>query len=96
MGIKFWLLGGVALLVTACAEVQTSSTAGVSASMSQIPDSVRELAATNQDLTDVRIDPDNGCYVYRHTGPVETTYLPLRAANGRPICSRAADAGVAS
>jgi len=42
-----------------------------------------------QDLRFVRIDPIDGCYVYRHTGPVETTFLPLRTVNGNPICSRA-------
>lgn len=46
------------------------------------------LAAPYQDLNTVRINPNDGCYEYRHVGPVETTYLPLRAREGNPICSR--------
>jgi hypothetical protein len=33
--------------------------------------------------------PEDGCYWYRYVGPVETTYLPLRTIEGRPICTRA-------
>jgi len=56
---------------------------------------VRLVAAQNQDLTAVKIDPTNGCYVYRYRGPVETTFLPLRAENGRPICTRTIEAAAA-
>nr|WP_232222872.1 hypothetical protein [Sulfitobacter guttiformis] len=56
----------------------------------ELPEGVLAIAAKNQDLTSVRIDPADGCYVYRYVGPVETTFLPLRADNGRPICSRPA------
>ncbi|MCA0871404.1 hypothetical protein LCL97_11250 [Seohaeicola saemankumensis] len=54
-----------------------------------MPDNIRAIAAPHQDLTAVRIDPADGCYNYRHDGPVEVTYIPLRSVNGNPICSRA-------
>lgn len=77
------------LLVASCTEMQTGS--GASGYMKVVPEGVLEIAAPNQDLTAVKIDPIDGCYVYRHIGPVETTLLPLRAKNGRPICTRPRD-----
>lgn len=56
-----------------------------------LPENVVAMAAPYQDLHSVKIDPVDGCYVYRHVGPVETTYLPLRTKNGRPVCTRAQD-----
>lgn len=53
-----------------------------------LPDNVIAMAAPSQDLSTVRIMPEDGCYWYRHVGPVETTYLPLRTTEGRPICTR--------
>ncbi|KUJ80673.1 hypothetical protein AVO45_06465 [Ruegeria marisrubri] len=53
-----------------------------------LPDSVIAMAAPSQDLSMVRLMPEDGCYWYRHVGPVETTYLPLRTTEGRPICTR--------
>ena len=35
--------------------------------------------------------PEDGCYWYEHVGPVETTMLPLRTAEGRPICTATED-----
>lgn len=58
----------------------------------ELPERVLEIAAPYQDLNAVKIDPADGCYVYRHIGPVETTFLPLRTRDGRPICTRAPDA----
>lgn len=49
-------------------------------------DTIKEIAAPGQNLSSVRIDEKTGCYTYLHDGPVEVTYLPLRAKNGRPIC----------
>jgi hypothetical protein len=56
----------------------------------ELPPRVLEIAAPGQDLTMVRLNPADGCYQYRYAGPVEVTYLPLRAKGGRPICTRAA------
>ncbi len=47
------------------------------------------LAAPYQDLQSVRLRPEDGCYWYRHIGPVEATMLPLRTPEGRPICAPA-------
>ncbi|QPM92039.1 hypothetical protein [Pseudooceanicola algae] len=46
------------------------------------------MAAPYQDLQSVRLRPEDGCYWYRHAGPVETTMLPLRTVDGRPICTQ--------
>ena len=46
------------------------------------------MAAPYQDLQPVRLRPEDGCYWYRHVGPVETTMLPLRTVEGRPICAQ--------
>lgn len=54
--------------------------------LSELSETVLQLAAPYQDLTAVQIDPVDNCYVYRHVGVVETTMLPLRTAEGRPIC----------
>lgn len=56
-----------------------------------VPESVALIAASHQDLTSARLRPDDGCYWYTHRGPVETTELPLRTANGNPICTRPAE-----
>lgn len=80
-----------ASLLTACDEMMVSGGDPASGFMANVPERVIELAAPNQDLTRIRIDPVDGCYVYRYEGPVETTLLPLRTRDGRPICSRPAD-----
>lgn len=51
-----------------------------------VPEQVAALAAPGQDLMTARLLPEDNCFWYLHSGPVETTLLPLRAANGRPIC----------
>lgn len=56
-----------------------------------LPEGVLSIAAPYQDLSTARVDETTGCYVYQHRGPVETTYLPLRSTEGRPICTRAPD-----
>lgn len=56
--------------------------------LTNLSDNLVAIAAPYQDLSTVRINPDDGCYEYRHVGPVETTYLPLRARAGNPLCSR--------
>ncbi len=52
-----------------------------------IPEQVAALAAPYQDVSTARLLPRDGCYWYLHEGPVETTLLPLRTVNGRPICA---------
>lgn len=55
----------------------------------ELPESVALIAAPYQNLREVVLKPEDGCYWYRHVGPVETTMLPLRTKEGRPICTDA-------
>ncbi|AVL53385.1 hypothetical protein CEP88_12690 [Roseobacter denitrificans] len=66
----------------------TATTGGNAGFIRNLPEEIVAMAAPNQDLTAVQLKEDDGCYWYRHTGPVETTMLPLRTAEGRPICTR--------
>lgn len=88
MNTRVWFVGCAALLVSACGDMQSSTSSPSQGFVKELPVGVLAIVADNQDLTAVRIDPADGCYVYRYVGPVETTFLPLRAGNGRPICSR--------
>jgi len=82
-----WMLGFAAALLTACDATYTGGgTAG--GFIQELPEGVLAIVGPYQDLTAVKIDETDGCYVYRHVGPVETTFLPLRAKNGRLICTR--------
>ena len=55
--------------------------------LQELPESVMAVAAPYQNLRAVVLQPEDGCYWYEHVGPVETTMLPLRTAEGRPICT---------
>lgn len=55
-----------------------------------LPEGVALIAAPYQNLQEVILRPEDGCYWYRHVGPVETTMLPLRTVEGRPICTQIA------
>lgn len=79
------------LLVGACTPTTTATGGGATGFMTEVPEGVRLAAAPFQDLTSVQLR-DDGCYWYRHTGPVETTFLPLRTVEGRPICTRLPEA----
>jgi len=46
------------------------------------------LAAPNQNLDKVRLNPEDRCYWYLHEGPVESVMVPLRAVDGGLICER--------
>jgi len=76
-------------LVGACTEMTPASgQGGESGTLAEVPEGVLAIAAPYQDLSAVRIMPEDGCYWYRHVGPVETTYLPLRTVDGNPICAK--------
>ena len=94
MNAQVWLVGCAALLVSACGDMQSTKSSPSEGFFKELPEGILAIAADNQDLTAVRIDPADGCYVYRYVGPVETTFLPLRTASGRPICSRPEEAAV--
>ena len=55
--------------------------------ITELPEQVAAIAAPYQNLQEVVLKPEDGCYWYRHVGPVETTMLPLRSVRGRPICT---------
>ncbi|RYH08566.1 hypothetical protein [Tropicimonas sp. IMCC6043] len=80
----------MALLLGACnMAVPSEGMEGRTLSADELPEGLIANAAPNQNLDTVIIQPENGCYWYQYRGPVETTYLPLRAKNGQPICARA-------
>ena len=89
MKFSYYILGAAAIILAGCVDAQSTSTAD--GFISQLPEAIIAAVPPSQDLRYIKIDPIDGCYVYRHVGPVETTFLPLRTANGNPICSRAQD-----
>jgi hypothetical protein len=54
----------------------------------ELPEGVMAIVAPNQNLQTVRVLPEDGCYWFQRTGPVETTFLPLNTREGRQICTR--------
>lgn len=74
-----------AMTLGACT-APVDSNAGRSITVSE---AVATLAAPYQDLQTARLRPEDGCYWYLHAGRVETTLLPLRTSDGRPICTAA-------
>jgi len=76
------------LALNACANPVVDPSTGKSAISADALAQLSTMAAPYQDLGSVELRPD-GCYWYRHVGPVETTMLPLRMVDGRPICARA-------
>jgi hypothetical protein len=91
MKFRVWIMMGATAALAACTDVPGSNGNPSSPYIQELPEGVLAIAAPYQDLTAVKIQQSDGCYVYRHVGPVETTFLPLRASNGRPICTRAAE-----
>lgn len=92
MKISVWLSGCAPLLLAACANFEGGGNRTADGFIDELPEGLLAIAAPYQDLTAVRLNPEDGCYVYRHVGPVETTFLPLRSVRGRPICTRQPDA----
>jgi len=88
MRLLVWPLGCTALFLAACVDINGGYNDSAGGFIRKLPDGVLAVAAPYQDLNAVRIDSSDGCYVYRHVGPVETTFLPLRTLDGRPICTR--------
>ncbi len=52
-----------------------------------VSDAVTELADPRQNLATARLRETDNCYWYEYQGPVETTLLPLKTVDGRPICA---------
>ena len=72
-----------AVLLGAC----STDMNGTSQEPETVPDAVIALAAPDQNIETARLRPEDGCYWYEHSGPVETTLVPLRSPAGNPICA---------
>ena len=81
------LLIGALLTLGACAVPLGTEGAPEKGISPDAMERIAALAAPYQDLSIVERRPEDGCYWYRHVGPVETTMLPLRTPEGNPICS---------
>lgn len=81
------VLAALTLAAGCTPAMEPSARAGT---IGNVPDNVAALAAPNQDLSTARRLAEDGCYWYEHSGPVETTLVPLRAEGGRPICTKSA------
>lgn len=78
--------GLAAMMLSGCMDATGANTDGL---LATVPEEVIAIAGPNQNLEAVRVNPVDGCFEYRHIGPVETTFLPLRTAKGNPICTKA-------
>lgn len=78
----------LAVLALAACAAPTVDDSGAPLPLEDLPEGLAEAAAPGQDLSNIIILPEDGCYWYLYVGPVETTRLPLRTPAGRPICSR--------
>lgn len=78
-------LGLAVMVLSGCMAVDGGASDGV---LAKVPDEVLAIADPKQNLGAVRVNPVDGCFEYRHIGPVETTFLPLRSTEGRPICTQ--------
>ena len=83
------MLGATVVLLAGCEEFEGMSSPD-SQLISNVPEEVLALAGPGQPTNALRKNPADGCYEYQHVGPVETTFLPLRTANGNPICTKVA------
>lgn len=79
------------LMLSACEASVGGINGGPSRFLQELPESVTAIAAPYQNLRAVVLLPEDGCYWYEHVGPVETTMLPLRTSEGRPICTATKD-----
>lgn len=88
MKIQNCFVALTAFAIAACAEPP-----GIDGNpfIEELPANVVSIAGANQDLKQVILLPEDNCYWYNHAGPVETTLLPLRSKDGRPICVRTAE-----
>ncbi|WP_037312443.1 hypothetical protein [Ruegeria halocynthiae] len=84
---KHILIAVAGLSLAAGCTDQWSGAGGSANRIGNLPESVVALAAPGQDLTTARLVPEDNCFWYEHSGPVETTLVPLRAASGGPICA---------
>lgn len=81
----------VALFLVGCAASGLGGKATDGTDPPPVPEAVIALAAPWQNVASARLLPEDGCYWYEHVGQIETILLPLRTAEGRPICQAAAE-----
>ncbi|WBU57729.1 hypothetical protein [Paracoccus sediminicola] len=86
MAIRYAILAAAALITAGCA-ARSPEPVEDTPPQNEIPPQVLAIAGPNQDLSTVEFEPSDGCYWYYYAGPVETTRVPLRAANGNQICN---------
>ena len=84
------LLSIALLALGACTIPLSQETDRSTGFIEELPEGVAMIAAPYQNLQEVMLQPEDGCYWYRRAGPVETTMLPLRTVEGRPICTQGA------
>lgn len=77
----------LALLLTAACAAPVPEDDGLPGLPVEVTEELAAMVEPTQSLASVRILPEDGCYWYSYSGPVETTYLPLRTTEGRRICS---------
>lgn len=87
----FRIAAVLALGFSAACNASATRTDGTTGFLAEVPEGVLAIAAPWQNLDRVVLLPEDGCYWYQHQGPVETTLLPLRTREGRPICTRPAE-----
>ena len=80
----------LAFLLTAACAAPVPEDDGLPGLPVEVTEELAAMVDSTQSLASVRILPEDGCYWYRYSGPVETTYLPLRTTEGRRICSEQA------
>jgi hypothetical protein len=85
--LKQKMMVAATLSLTAGCAIQPTGPGDVADQRDNVPEAVVAMAAPDQDVATARLLPEDGCYWYEHSGPVETTLLPLRTANGNRICT---------
>ncbi len=78
------------LALGACTVPINQATDKTTGFLKELPEGVALIAAPYQNLQEVILKPEDGCYWYRHVGPGGTTMLPRRAVRGRPVGTDAA------
>ncbi|WP_254679675.1 hypothetical protein [Celeribacter baekdonensis] len=86
MSMKYGLVLVGLMALAGCADPMAQVTP--EGFMTEVPEGVLQLAAPDQNLNAVQLNPEDGCFWYQHVGPVETTMLPLRTPRGNVICAQ--------
>ncbi len=85
MRTRNFTIGAVLLFAAGCASPEMEKRGSLN-EVGNLPEAVLSLAAPGQNLATARLRSEDDCYWYEHSGPVETTLVPLRSTGGSPIC----------